>query len=59
MCLKAKKIYKEVQEQFPGWIIFSQGQMNRLGYQYINGDLSKALAIFRFNTKAHPDHWNV
>ena len=37
---------------------FSEGVLNRLGYEYMSKDLPSSLAIFKLNTEEHPDRYN-
>ncbi len=41
-------------------ILFTEFQMNRLGYAYLNrGEVKQALALFRLNIEAYPEAFNA
>ena len=38
----------------------SEGDMNKLGYKYLNGDrIEDALMVFRLNVESYPESWNA
>lgn len=40
--------------------IFSEAEMNQMGYDYLqSGKTGEAIELFRLNTIAYPDSWNV
>lgn len=40
--------------------MFSEAEMNRMGYQYLqSGKTREAIELFRINSIAYPDSWNV
>jgi tetratricopeptide (TPR) repeat protein len=40
--------------------MFSEAEMNMAGYQYLqSGKTSEAIELFRINSIAYPDSWNV
>jgi hypothetical protein len=52
--------YHERREQDSTAILFTESQMNRLGYTYLNrGQLKVALSLFRLNIEAYPQSFNV
>jgi tetratricopeptide (TPR) repeat protein len=41
-------------------LLFTEPQMNRMGYAYLNrGQVKEALAVFRLNIEAYPESFNV
>lgn len=41
-------------------MLFSENQMNALGYQYLfNGQIKNAIKLFKLNVEANPYSWNV
>lgn len=56
----ANEIFNYWKESYPDWKIFKEKTMNYLGYRYISAKKEKiALEIFKMNTKAYPNSWNV
>lgn len=56
----AVKQYKEILRKFPGWKIFSEGNMNFLGYRYLSSNREEeAVKIFMLNTLAYPNSFNA
>lgn len=44
----------------PGIVLFEEREMNSLGYRYLqNGKIKGAIELFKLNTIAYPDSWNV
>jgi len=44
----------------PDIIMFDELEMNALGYQFLqNGKIKDAIEVFKLNTIAYPDSWNV
>lgn len=57
---EAVAAYDKTQKQFPGWILFAEGDVNMLGYHILaKGDYDKAIKIFQLNTKAFPKSANA
>lgn len=53
-------VYEKAQKAYPGWIIFGEGQLNDLGYKFLQQeDYANAVKIFQLNAKAYPKSANV
>ena len=52
--------YAELKESLPDEYFFSEKSFNDLGYRLLNkNNFIEAISIFKLNTKAYPDSWNV
>ena len=52
--------YYEFSEDHPAIPLFTESQMNNLGYKYLyNGQVEEAIALFRINVEAYPESSNV
>ena len=52
---KAVKLYRELKQNKPAEYIFSQGELNRLGYELIGQEkFADAIAIFKLNVEEYP-----
>lgn len=56
----AKALFDRERRADPESLLFDEGAINRLGYQYLRrGPRPVAIALFELNTELHPDSWNV
>ncbi len=56
----AEKKYKALWDSRALDLEFSEGDMNKLGYKYLNGDrIEDALVVFRLNVESYPESWNA
>jgi 3-oxoadipate enol-lactonase len=56
----AAKYYHDKCKSEPGIILFDEQEMNSLGYRFLqNGKVKDAVGVFKLNTIAYPDSWNV
>ena len=56
----AAKYYLDKRRSEPGIILFDESVMNSLGYNYLqNGKIKDAIEVFKLNTIAYPESWNV
>ena len=56
----AAKYYHDKCESEPGIILFEENEMNSLGYNFMqNGKIKDAIEVFKLNTIAYPESWNV
>ena len=52
--------YREEKKKDPGFLLFSEAQMNSLGYAYLfRGETKEAILLFQLNTEAYPESFNV
>lgn len=52
--------YRELKETSPDKYHFSEGELNKLGYQLIGlGRVGDAIEVFKLNVDVFPDSWNV
>ena len=52
------RLYRETRAGDPS--AYDEGAINRLGYSFLGeGKARDAIEIFKLNTKAHPESWNV
>jgi tetratricopeptide (TPR) repeat protein len=57
---EAVTYYHRRREQDSTALLFSELEMNRLGYAYLNrGQVREALVLFRLNIEANPESFNV
>jgi hypothetical protein len=57
---EAVTYYRKQREQDSTALLFTEQQMNRLGYTCLNrGQVKEALALFRLNIEAYPESFNV
>jgi tetratricopeptide (TPR) repeat protein len=57
---EAVAYYHRNREQDSTSLLFTEPQMNRLGYVYLNrGQVKEALAVFHLNVQAYPESFNV
>ena len=57
---EAIAVYDKTQKEFPGWKLFSEGTVNRMGYTFLQKkDYNNAIKIFGLNVKAYPQSGNV
>ncbi|MBN1213055.1 MAG: alpha/beta fold hydrolase [candidate division Zixibacteria bacterium] len=57
---KAVDLYREISREEPGMIPFSELTVNILGYEYLQaGQTKEALLLFKLNTEAYPESYNV
>ncbi len=58
--IRATEIFHNARKIDPDVILFNEGVMNNLGYQYLNmGKIQTAIELFRLNVQAYPDSANV
>jgi tetratricopeptide (TPR) repeat protein len=58
--VEAAAYYHERRNQDSTALLFTESQMNRLGYTYLNrGQVKEALMLFRLNIEAYPESFNV
>ncbi|MEJ2614263.1 MAG: alpha/beta fold hydrolase [Ignavibacteriaceae bacterium] len=58
--IAAAKYYQDKYESEPGIILFDENEMNSLGYQFLqSGKIKDAIEVFKLNTVAYPESWNV
>ena len=56
----AVRYFHQRREADPGITLFDEREMNGLGYRYLeNGKMHEAIELFKLNTIAYPDSWNV
>ena len=56
----AVEYFHEKRKSDPDIVVFGEGEMNGLGYQYLqNGDVKTAIELFGLNTIAYPNSANV
>ena len=52
--------YRALKSSAPERVDFSEGQLNSLGYRYLQqGDTETAIRLFELNVEMYPDAWNV
>jgi hypothetical protein len=52
--------YHEFKKNNPSILLFTESQMNALGYEYLySGKVKEAIALFQLNVEAYPEAWNV
>lgn len=52
--------YNESRNTNPSMIMFTESQMNELGYEYLySGEVKQAIALFRLNVDAYPEAYNT
>jgi putative intracellular protease/amidase len=56
---KALTKQKEIANNFPGWLFFSENAINSLGYTLLESNAEKAVAVFLVYTKAYPNSFNA
>ena len=56
---KALTKQKQISNDFPGWLLFSENAINSLGYTHLEKNTEKAIAIFLLYTKAYPNSFNA
>jgi putative CocE/NonD family hydrolase len=57
---EAVGVFQSVRGREPDAVVFSEGAMNRLGYEYVNeGRVEEAIEIFKLNVMAYPDASNT
>jgi hypothetical protein len=57
---RAVEYYHMQLSQDPGAILFTERQMNALGYEYLNHNrVKEAIALFQMNVEAYPESFNV
>ena len=57
---EAAVLYRDVRQQDSTALLFTEAQMNRLGYVYLSRNrVSEALSAFRLNIEAFPESFNV
>lgn len=56
----AIRYYREHREADPSILLFTESQMNALGYEYLyGGEVKEAIALFRLNVEAYPEASNT
>lgn len=56
----AVKYFQDKREVEPGIVLFDEVEMNALGYQFLQNEKVKdAIKLFKLNTIAYQDSWNV
>jgi 3-oxoadipate enol-lactonase len=56
----AVQYFQKKHETEPDVVFFDEGEMNLIGYNYLqSGNIKDAIEIFKLNTIAYPDSWNV
>jgi|GEM_PF-414278 len=56
----AIRYYDECREANPHTIMFTESQMNALGYEYLyRGEVKEAIALFELNVRAYPEAYNA
>jgi pimeloyl-ACP methyl ester carboxylesterase len=57
---EAVRAFHRLRRERPEGVPFAEGRMNGLGYQYLrDGDYEGAVELFKLNTLAYPESWNV
>jgi tetratricopeptide (TPR) repeat protein len=58
---RAARTYREVSARYPGYALFREATLNRLGYEFLNrrADAKGAVQIFLMNVEAFPESWNA
>jgi tetratricopeptide (TPR) repeat protein len=57
---QAAAYYRRLKAQDPGTFLFSEQQMNSLGYEYLGkGKVNEAIMLFTLNVEAFPESFNV
>ncbi|MCB0375973.1 MAG: tetratricopeptide repeat protein, partial [Sinomicrobium sp.] len=57
---EAVALYEKGKKSHPDWLIFEEGNMNRLGYGLMSeGKMEEAIAVFKINTREYPGSFNV
>jgi tetratricopeptide (TPR) repeat protein len=57
---EAMTYYHRRREQDSAALLFTESEMNRLGYAYLTrGQVKEALKVFRLNIEAYPESFNV
>jgi hypothetical protein len=52
--------YNKSRETNPSTLLFTESQMNALGYEYLyRGEVNEAIALFRLNVEAYPEAYNT
>jgi 3-oxoadipate enol-lactonase len=56
----AVQYFHQRREAEPGIVLFEEREMNVTGYRFLqNGKVKEAIELFKLNTIAYPDSWNV
>ncbi|MCB0631767.1 MAG: DJ-1/PfpI family protein [Saprospiraceae bacterium] len=56
----AADIIETTKKDFPNWSFFTEHNGNMHGYHYLgNGDIKKAIGVFKLNVLAYPDSFNT
>ena len=56
----AIEYYQQLKQDHPAILLFTESQMNALGYEYLyDKKIKQAIALFRLNVEAYPDAYNV
>lgn len=57
---KGVNTYRELKQTQADKFDFAEGELNTLGYQYLNeGEIEKAIAVLQLNVEAYPSAFNV
>jgi len=58
--LRAIDYFHELKKSDPATLLFTERQLNALGYEYLNkGKINDAIALFTLNVEEHPQSSNV
>jgi 3-oxoadipate enol-lactonase len=56
----AVQYFRQKREADPSITLFDEREMNSVGYRFLqSGKIKEAIELFRLNTIAYPDSWNV
>ncbi len=57
---RGKEIWKQVEKDNPGYRLFKEATLNRLGYELLqHHEIAKAIEVFQINTEAYPRSANT
>ena len=57
---EASAVYDKTQQQFPGWVLFDENNINMIGYHIMaKGNYDYAIKVFQLNAKAFPKSANA
>jgi tetratricopeptide (TPR) repeat protein len=56
----AVQYFRQKREADPSITLFDEREMNSMGYRFLqSGKIKEAIELFRLNTIAYPESWNV
>jgi hypothetical protein len=57
---RAADYFRRLRKEDPGAVLFTEQDMNRLGYRYLGeGKVKEAIVLFALNVEAYPESFNV